>query len=272
MGQKGLGANSTAEEAGGDIRLDERVAIVTGANSGIGKETARVLVKMGAYVVLACRDVDKANDVLEWIKNDTGIEDNAVVIPLDLGSFASIKNFVSEFHEKNLPLHILINNAGVMATPERTTEDGLEYQMGINHFGHFLLTYLLLDDIKKSAPARIVNVSSMAHRNGKISFENIHLQNGEYGSWKAYGQSKLANILFTKALARKFEEEGVNVTANSLHPGVIATDLFRDMAWAAPFISFAANLNICKDIPRGAATTIFVATSPDLDGHWKIFF
>jgi len=270
MGQtQGLGSNSTAEEAAGDIRLDDKVVIVTGSNTGIGKETARVLVRMGAHVIMACRDIEKAKVALSDINEDTGTEDKITLLPLDLGSFQSIRNFVDEFHALKLPLHILINNAGVMATPEKRTEDGIEYQIGINHFGHFLLTNLLLEDLKNNAPARIVNLSSTAHKGGRIFFDNINLE-GNYEPWRSYGQSKLANILFTKALAKRLE--GTGVTCNSLHPGVISTELTRDLGWLTPFLNIATSLKIIKTIPQGAATTIYVATHPDLEGVTGLYF
>lgn len=159
-------------------------------------------------------------------------------------------------------MHILINNAGVMAIPNRlTTKDGFELQIGTNHFGHFLLTNLLLDTIKASAPARIINVSSLAHKFGKIHRDDLQLEKGSYTRWVSYGQSKLANILFTRELAKRLN--GTNVTVNSLHPGAVATELGRHLGIlhyiALPFQA------LVKTPKSGAQTSIMLAVDPDLE-------
>ncbi len=199
-----------------------QVVIVTGSNTGIGKETARVLARMGASVVLACRDVGKSLPVVEELKKDTNNE-NIEFIRLDLMDLKSIKDFSEEFKSKYDRLNILINNAGIMAIPDRReTKDGFELQFGTNHLGHFCLTTLLLDLIKKSAPSRIINLSSVASAIGTMNWNDILFEKG-YNLSTAYAQSKLANIIFTKELQRRLKNDNVKVM--SVHPGVVATDL-----------------------------------------------
>lgn len=159
------------------------------------------------------------------MKRESGSND-VYFLQLDLASLESIREFSKKFHELESKLHILINNAGVMAIPKALTKDGFEMQIGVNHLGHFLLTNLLLDMIKKSAPARIINVSSQAHIMGGIKKEDFNSEKS-YSKWRVYGQSKTANILFTRELARRLEKDGI--TANSLHPGAVNTELQRDL-------------------------------------------
>jgi len=248
------------------VDLNGKVVIITGANTGIGYITARDLAKMGAHVILAGRTKEKLDQALNTLKQETqGKEVKAETMILDLSSFKSIREFVQNFKAKNLPLHILINNAGVMALPNRqVTVDGLEMQIGTNHFGHFLLTTLLLDVIKASAPARIVNLSSRGHNLGNIDFNNLQLETG-YGSWYAYGNSKLANILFTNELQRRLE--GTKVFTNSVHPGWVATELAKNMGGFAGWLAMnVAQKLFAKTPEQGAQTSIYVAVSPELEG------
>ncbi|KAJ6643777.1 Retinol dehydrogenase 12 [Pseudolycoriella hygida] len=250
-----------------DVRIDGKIVIITGANCGIGRETALDLAKRGARVYLACRDVAKADAARTDIIQQTG---NVCVFvkKLDLTSFESIRKFVEDFKKCETKLHILINNAGVMAIKNREmTTDGLEMQLGTNHFGHFLLTNLLLDIMKASAPARIINVSSMAHRPRKINRDDLQLEKS-YSKWPAYCQSKLANILFTRELAKRLR--GTNVTANSLHPGVVRTELSRHLA----IVRFAAlPLHAFTKTPKsGAQTSIMLAVDPNLEGVTGKYF
>jgi retinol dehydrogenase 12 len=208
-----------------NTKIDGKVVIITGANSGIGKETAIDLAKRGGKVYIACRDVKRGEDALSDIKDKSG-SGNVHFLQLDLASMASIHEFSKKFHELEAQLHILINNAGVMACPKAMTKDGFEMQIGTNHMGHFLLTNLLLDLLKQTAPARIVNVSSLFHWYGRINRDDLNSEKS-YWRWIAYGQSKIANILFTRELARRLE--GTGVTANSLHPGAVRTELMRDV-------------------------------------------
>jgi len=168
------GSSTTAEEVAKDIDLKGKYILITGANTGIGRETARVLATKGAIIHIGCRDQKRGKEAEESLRKETG-NNEIHFLELDLGSFESVRKAVSTYLEKKIPLHILINNAGVMATPYRKTTDGIEYQIGINHFGHFLLTTSLLELLKASAPARVVVVSSMAHKaSNTINFDDIN--------------------------------------------------------------------------------------------------
>ena len=207
-------------------RLDGKTVIITGANTGIGLETAVDLAKRNARVILACRSVERGEKAAVEVRKRSG-NNNVVFFQLDLASLDSVRKFAAKILEEEPQIDILINNAGVMALPERTlTQDGFEMQFAVNHLGHFLLTNLLLDHIKKTPSARIVNVSSKAHLRGNIDFENLNSEKS-YVPWIAYDTSKLANILFTRSLAKRLE--GTGVTANSLHPGLIMTELSRHL-------------------------------------------
>ncbi|XP_022159789.1 short-chain dehydrogenase TIC 32, chloroplastic-like isoform X2 [Momordica charantia] len=232
-GPSGFSASSTAEEVTQGIDGAGFTAVVTGASSGIGAETARVLALRGVHVVMAVRNVATGRDVQEAIfkENPSAKVDT---MELDLSSVASVRKFASNFKSSGLPLNILINNAGIMATPFLLSKDNIELQFAVNHVGHFLLTNLLMETLKKSAAesnreGRIVNVSSRRHQfsyHEGIRFDKINDRSG-YNSLSAYGQSKLANVLHAFELARQLKEEGVKITANSLHPGAIPTNLFR---------------------------------------------
>lgn len=199
-----------------DTKIDGRIAVITGANSGIGKETAIDLAKRGAKVYIACRDLKRGEDALREIKDASGNE-KIFFLQLDLASLESVREFSRKFHELESQLHILINNAGIMACPKALTKDGFELQLGTNHLGHFLLTNLLLDVMKASAPSRVVTVSSILHRIGHIKKDDLNSEKS-YWKWSVYGQSKLANILFTRELSKRLA--GTGVTANCLHPGM----------------------------------------------------
>lgn len=205
--------------------MDGRVCIVTGANTGIGKETARGLAAAGARVVLACRNMEKAEAAREDIARSTG-RDDVTAMPLDLGSVASVRQFAARARDELPALHVLVNNAGVWTTSRSTTADGFETTWGTNHLGTFLLTRELLPLLESSAPARVVVLSSKLHYQGAMNWDDPQFERGGFGGPKAYNQSKLANVLFTKALARRLEGRGV--TVNAVHPGVVATELARD--------------------------------------------
>ncbi|KYM97530.1 Retinol dehydrogenase 13 [Cyphomyrmex costatus] len=205
--------------------LVDKVVIVTGANSGIGKETVLELAKRNARVIMACRDMEKCEMERRNIVLDTK---NKYVYcrKCDLASQESIRNFVTQFKKEYDKLHILINNAGVMRCPKSYTKEGIEMQLGVNHMGHFLLTNLLLDVLKTSAPSRIVNLSSAAYRTGQINMQDLNWDN-DYDAGRAYSQSKLAIILFTRELASKLK--GTNVIVNAVHPGIVDTNITRHM-------------------------------------------
>lgn len=197
-------------------RIDGKTVIITGANSGIGKETAIDLARRGGKIFIACRDLKRGQNALEEIKMKSGSE-KIYFLQLDLASLDSVREFSRRFHELESSLHILINNAGIMACPRALTKDGFELQFGTNHLGHFLLTNLLLDRLKESAPSRVVIVSSVLHKIGRIKRDDLNSEKS-YAKWSVYGQSKLAKVLFARELSKRLEGSGV--TANSLHPGM----------------------------------------------------
>jgi NAD(P)-dependent dehydrogenase (short-subunit alcohol dehydrogenase family) len=249
--------------------LSGKTVIVTGGNSGIGYEAALALARKGAHVVLACRDAQKAQaaaDAIRAAAPAAAVE----VMALDLASLASIRSFADTFHARHPQLHILCNNAGVMALPYRKTADGFEMQIGTNHLGHFALTGLLLDRLLASAGARVVNVSSGAHRMGKIRFDDLHWERG-YRKWMAYGQSKLANLLFTYELQRRLETSGAKTISVAAHPGYAATNLQfvgPRMAQSSLMESVSAfgNRWFSQSAAMGALPTVYAATAPDVHG------
>ncbi|XP_050954369.1 retinol dehydrogenase 12 [Labeo rohita] len=243
-------------------RLDDKTVIITGANTGIGKETARDLAKRGARVIMACRDLEKAEEARKELMEDSGNQ-NIVANKLDLSDTKSIRAFAELINREEKQVNILINNAGIMMCPYSKTADGFEMQFGVNHLGHFLLTYLLLDLLKKSAPSRIVNVASVAHTWGSIHLDDINSEKG-YSPRRAYGQSKLANILCTRSLAKKLQGSGV--TVYSLHPGVVQSELFRNLSKPVQ-IAVKVFSPFTKTTIQGAQTTIYCAVEPKLDNE-----
>ena len=204
-------------------RLDGKTVIITGANTGIGLETAVDLAKRNARVILACRSVERGETAAVEVRKRSG-NDNAVFIQLDLASLDSVREFAAKILEEEPRIDILINNAGVTNNAFTKSTDGFELTFAVNHLGHFLLTNLLLDCIKEAPSARIINISSSVYRGGQINLNDINLERS-YGAFEAYAQSKLANILFTRKLAK--ELQGTGVTVNAVHPGLIYTNIFR---------------------------------------------
>ncbi|KAK2991321.1 hypothetical protein RJ640_014465 [Escallonia rubra] len=276
-GPSGFGSASTAEQVTDGIDASNLTAIVTGGASGIGLETARTLALRNAHVIIAARNLEAANEAKKSI-----LEDNQTaridVLKLDLCSMKSVRAFADSFKALNLPLNILINNAGIMFCPYQLSEDGIEVQFATNHIGHFLLTNLLLEKMKDTArvagiEGRIVNLSSIAHMHtyGEgIRFEKINDQNS-YSDKMAYGQSKLANILHANELSRRLQEEGANITVNSVHPGLIMTNLFRYSGFLMKILKVCTCL-LWKNVPQGAATTCYVALHPKLKGVTGKYF
>ncbi|XP_058099110.1 short-chain dehydrogenase TIC 32 B, chloroplastic-like [Magnolia sinica] len=268
-GPSGFGSASTAEEVTQGIDASNLTAIVTGGASGIGAETVRVLALRGAHVIMAARNIEAANEMKQQIIKDNGAA-RLDVLKLDLCSLKSVRAFVDDFNTMDLPLNILINNAGVMFCPYELSKDGIEMQFATNHLGHFHLTNLLLEKMKNTARStgtegRIVNLSSIAHihtYNQGIRFDNINDQSG-YSDKRAYGQSKLANILHANELSRRLRAEGANVTANSVHPGLIMTNLMRHSALLMNVLK-VFTIFLWKSVPQGAATTCYVALHPSL--------
>jgi NAD(P)-dependent dehydrogenase (short-subunit alcohol dehydrogenase family) len=245
--------------------LSGRVVIVTGGNSGIGYEAALGLAKRKADVVLACRNQDKAKAAADRI-HDEAPTARLELIPLDLSDLSSVRAFADSFRERYSQLNVLINNAGVMAIPKRTTADGFEMQFGTNHLGHFALTGRLLDRLLETPGSRVVNVSSNAHVFGKIRFHDLQWEKG-YQPWLAYGQSKLANLLFTHELDRKFKEAGSDAISVGCHPGWAATQLQEagpKMAGSKLMerLSALGNRLFAQDAAAGALPTLFAAVEP----------
>ncbi|KMZ56616.1 Retinol dehydrogenase [Zostera marina] len=276
-GSSGFGSASTAEEVTKAVDASNITAIVTGGASGIGAETVRVLALRGAHVIIATRNLKAAEEAKKMIL-DSNSNAHVDAMELDLSSFKSVRTFADNFIAKNLPLNLLINNAGVMFCPFRLSEDGVEMQFATNHLGHFLLTNLLLDKMKMTAKdtgieGRIVNLSSIAHVHPYpegIRFDGIN-DESRYSSRLAYGQSKLANNLHVKELSRRLKNEGANITVNSVHPGLIMTNLMRHSAFFMRIFQIFTFL-FWKNVPQGAATTCYAALHPSLKGVSNKYF
>ncbi len=237
--------------------LDARTVLVTGANTGIGKETARALAARGATVLLACRSQEKGRTAVEEIATQTGNR-RLELLSIDLGDLASVRACADALLARGEPLHVLINNAG-LAGSRGMTASGFEVAFGTNHVGPFLLTSLVLDRLRESAPARIVIVASGAHYGAKgVDFEAVRKPTRSVTGMREYSVSKLANVLHAQELARRLD--GTGVTAYSLHPGVIASDIWRRVPWPAR----AVMKRRMGSPEQGARTSVYCATSPDL--------
>jgi NAD(P)-dependent dehydrogenase (short-subunit alcohol dehydrogenase family) len=266
LGVKLMAKRWTAEDI---PDLAGKTIVVTGGNSGLGFEAARKLVGRGAHVVLACRDPRKAREAIEAIRSehrDASIE----AMTLDLADLRSVRRFAGAFQEQHPQLHVLCNNAGVMAIPRRSTADGFEMQFGTNHLGHFALTGLLLDSLLATPGARIVTVSSNAHRFGRICLDDLNGERG-YGKWTAYAQSKLANLLFVLELNRRAGVCGADLTSVGCHPGYAATNLqFVGPRMESSFVleKGAALLNrmLAQSAEMGALPILHAATASGVCG------
>ena len=243
-----------------ETSIKGKTVLVTGGTNGLGLVTARELARMGAQVTILSRNAEKCAAVVEAIRTETG---NPVeFIAADLSTLAGIRQSAATFKQRHTHLHVLVNDAGAMFTRRFLTFDGYERTFALNHLNYFLLTNLLLDILKASAPARIVNVSSGAHVRASLDFDNLQGEK-HFAAMQAYGQSKLANVLFTYELARRLE--GTGVTVNALHPGFIATGFARNngaffnlgMKLIGPFI---------RKPDQGAQTSIYLASSPEVEG------
>ncbi|CAL0312641.1 unnamed protein product [Lupinus luteus] len=270
-GESGFSASSTAEQVTQGIDGNSLTAIVTGASSGLGLETTRVLALRGVHVVMAVRNVENGMNVKETLLKEIPAA-KFDVMELDLSSMASVRKFAADYNSSGRSLNILINNAGVMATPFTLSQDNIELQFATNHLGHFLLTNLLLETMKKTVresnrEGRIVILSSEAHRfpyREGICFEKLNDESG-YSSYFAYGQSKLANILHANELAKRLKEEGVEITVNSLHPGSIITNILRHHSYMNAFANRVGKYFL-KNVQQGAATQCYVALHPQVKG------
>src|SRR5437899_6820373 len=244
--------------------MEDRVLLVTGANSGIGKATASGLARLGGTVVMACRSATRGEAARQDVVRDSG-NSKVYLETVDLASEESTRSFAEQFKRKYPRLDVLVNNAGVYTAHREVTPDGLERTFEVNYLSGFLLTHLLLDLLKKSAPSRIANVSSSAHVGGTIHFDDLQGEQ-RYSGFGAYGQSKLAQVLFTRELARRLE--GTGVTVNACHPGVIRTNL--GMGGASPIVRFVRMF--FKGPEKGAETPIFLAASPEVEGVTGKYF
>ena len=238
--------------------MNARTVLVTGATDGIGRQTATELARQGYKVLVHGRNKARGVKVLDEINRDN-CNENLVLYLADFSSFADVKRMADEIKREQSELHVLINNAGTFSKEKLLTKDGLEMTFAVNHLAPFLLTMLLLDLLKASAPARIITVTSNAHRNiSEVDFGNLQAEKS-YDGFEAYGLSKLANILFTNELAERLE--GSRVTSNSLHPGVISTKMQR------------ASYNLDgADVEEGARTSVYLATSPEVEGVTGKYF
>jgi retinol dehydrogenase-12 len=245
----------------------DRTFLVTGGNTGIGLATATSLAKGGGRVYIACRDATRGETAVAAIKSASG-SDAVALLPLDLASLASVRACAEAFLVRDEPLHVLINNAG-LAGHRGITADGFELHFGVNHLGHFALTMLLLDRLKASGPgARVVTVASQTHYGATgIDFGALQRESSFTGT-REYAVSKLCNVLFTQELARRLGGPGADVTAYALHPGVVASDIWRRIPW--PFRAVVTRRMISTE--EGARTSVYCATSPDVAGQSGLFY
>jgi NAD(P)-dependent dehydrogenase (short-subunit alcohol dehydrogenase family) len=242
----------------------DKVAVVTGANVGLGYETALGLAIQGAQVILACRDFDKAEKAKQKILK-TVPQAILEIILIDLKSLDSVHGFAEEFLVKYERLDFLILNAGIMAPPYSKTKDGFESQMAVNYFSHFLLTNLLFPVLKKTKNARIVSLSSIAHKNGKLNFEDVNSEKS-YSSWGAYGQSKLACLMFAYELQRRIEQKNYKILSLAAHPGLSSTNLSQYLPKIGQLIFGPVSSLIGQDAKAGAKPTLMAALDPSLKG------
>lgn len=260
---------TTTDEVLEGVDLHGKVAIVTGASTGLGLETARALASAGARVVLAGRDLERIDAAAETVRErvpGAQLETGA----LDLASLDRVRTFAQWYADTHDRLHLLVNNAGVMYTPFEHTADGFDMQFGTNHVGHFLLTCLLVPRLLADPPSRVVNLSSGGHVGSDIVWDDVNFERREYDKFAAYGQSKTANILFSVELDRRLGDQGVH--AYAVHPGMIATELGRHMT-KDDFAALAARarsgpsggLPPYKTVEQGAATSVYAAVAPELD-------
>ncbi|KAG5834173.1 hypothetical protein ANANG_G00258640 [Anguilla anguilla] len=245
------------------VELKGKTAIVTGANTGIGKFVALDFARRGARVILACRSEARGSAAVREIRRRSGNQDVHVRL-VDTSSLASVRAFAEGILREEKQLHILVNNAGASGLRRAITPDGLEVSFATNHLGPFLLTSLLLDLMKSSAPARIVNVSSVNHWKGVVDFSHFHGDNLTYTMDSIYNHTKLHNILCTNELARRLQ--GTGVTANSLHPGVVMTEVMRNYNWLIRLIFNLVGIFFFKSAEEGAVTTIYCAVSEEVEG------
>ncbi|MBB5959851.1 protochlorophyllide reductase [Saccharothrix tamanrassetensis] len=244
-----------------------RTVLVTGANSGLGLRTAEVLGAKGARVLLACRSPERGRRALERVLAGGG---TAELVALDLADLASVRDAAAAVRERTGSLDVLMNNAGVMAVPLGRTADGFERQFGTNHLGHAALTWQLMPLLRATPGARVVTLSSLAHTGGSLDLADPNYEVRRYSSWRAYSQSKLANLLFARELDRRCRSAGVDVTSVAAHPGITATELSANMARSRgnPLVALGAKVGdfFAQSVEKGALPQLYAATSPDVEG------
>jgi NAD(P)-dependent dehydrogenase (short-subunit alcohol dehydrogenase family) len=245
-----------------------RTVLVTGANSGIGFETAAGLAQLGARVIVTTRDPEKSKATLEGIRA-RHTSANVEAMELDLARLDDVRRFAKEFSARGEPLHVLVNNAGLITDRRSTTVDGYETQFQVNHLGPFLLTNLLLGNLRNAAPARIVNVSSAAHQAARLDFDDLQSERS-YRGMRVYGTTKLCNILFTRELARRLQ--GTGVTANALHPGTVRTNFSGGGDTGLLNLGFRLISPLLLAPKQGARTSIYLASSPDVERRSGEYF
>lgn len=238
--------------------MNGRICLITGANSGIGRTAAVELARKGARVVLVCRTPEKGQAAATEIRAESG-SSSVDFLAAELSSQASIRNMVAEYQKRYPALHVLLNNAGMAPAQRRLSADGIEMTFAVNHLAYHLLSRLLMDSLKAGAPARIVNVSSEAHRSGELDFENLQAEK-KFSTWGVYSLSKLCNLLFTLELSQRVK--GTGVTANALHPGFVSTAIFRE----TPGLLKLFVRGFAMDPQKGAETSVHVASSPEVEG------
>jgi len=263
MNQTTFGAHSTTDEVIRGIDLRGKTAVVTGSAAGLGLETVRVLAQAGATVVMAARDPHRNAQAMARIRADNP-QAQLESLTLDLSDLDSVRAAAAAVLEAHPAIDLLINNAGVMACPLARTANGCELQFATNHLGHFLFSCLLVPGLRRTAAARVVSLSSAAHRYAAVDFDDPQFERRPYDSWTAYGQSKTANALFAVGLARRLAPFGI--TANAVHPGVIFTELMRHMDSDAKDNLREQASAVTKTVPQGAATQVWAAVSPALAG------
>ncbi len=268
-----FGFESTTDDVLAGKDLDRKTVFITGGNSGLGQETGRAMASKGAHVVLAGRDQNKLDEAVQAIKADQS-NANVETIIGDLGSLDSVRACAAEANRRFDKIDLLINNAGIMATPFGKTSDGFESQFGTNHLGHFVLTKNLMPLVQKGANKRIVNLSSRGHHTAPVDFKDIHFESREYHPFISYGQSKTANVLFSVGLEQRFGDQGIH--AYAVHPGGISTNLGRYMTDEAR--DFLMKSIVARDpdfqfksIPQGAATSCWAATAQDVEGRGGVY-
>ena len=263
-----FGAKTTTDEVLEGIDLTGKSVLITGGTSGLGTETARAMAVKGADVTITARTEAKGQATVDQVRADTG--NTISVEALELGSTKSIRAFAERINSGDRKIDLLINNAGIMACPEGTTEDGFEMQFGTNHLGHFLMTGLIAPSLTDGG--RVVVLSSSAHQMSDVMFDDIDMKKGGYDRWKSYGQSKTANALFAVELNKRLADRNIEVF--SVHPGVIDTGLgkhlgIRDYLMFIPLMLIGAIKR--KSVPAGAATQCYAATAPEIAGRGGSF-